>query len=154
MPLSIFLKCSWRWIVTGGLSTADILTGHNRKRTGVTNNINGGSVLFKRPSKPWQHDSESAWTIAGPWNWSLNEFSHHSFFLFTPVKCETGLLTAHQALSCSICGSFSHSFNLCPKSALTNHLRETKATPSMTPVCYNFNENIFSFVNCKYIHAC
>lgn len=30
--------------------------------TGVTNNINEGSNLFKYPIKPWQHDCEPAWT--------------------------------------------------------------------------------------------
>lgn len=38
------------------------------------------NVTFNSPRIPWQSDSESAWTIPGPWNWStLMESRHHSF---------------------------------------------------------------------------
>ena len=68
--------------------------------------------------------------------------------------------TGRQALSCSICGSFSHSLNMCPKSVAIVHppagpkTDEDKVTPFWTPMCHNFNENVCKFVNCKYIHAC
>ena len=71
--------------------------------------------------------------------------------------------TGHQALSCSICGSFSHSPNLCPKTTINVHpskpvsspLKEdAKVTQPMTPLCHNFNESVCKFYNCKYFHAC
>ncbi len=70
--------------------------------------------------------------------------------------------TGRQALSCSICDSFSLSSNLCPKSVAIIHLPkragpktgETKVTPFMTLMCYNLNENVGTFVNSKYIGAC
>ncbi len=68
--------------------------------------------------------------------------------------------TGRQALSCSICGSFSHSSNMCPKSVAIVHppagpkTDENKVSPFWTPMCHNFNENVCKFVNCKYIHAC
>lgn len=42
------------WLISqimGLFSTADTLTCHSRKSTGVTNNINKGSILFERPGK-------------------------------------------------------------------------------------------------------
>ncbi|CAJ1053430.1 uncharacterized protein LOC115597353 [Xyrichtys novacula] len=67
--------------------------------------------------------------------------------------------TGRQALSCSICSSFSHSSNLCPKSVATVKQPrdlgyETKVKPSITPVCINFNENVCKYANCRYFHAC
>lgn len=39
-------------IVIGLFSQQTFLTSYSRKSAAVTNNINGGSVLFKNPSKP------------------------------------------------------------------------------------------------------
>jgi len=68
--------------------------------------------------------------------------------------------TGHQALSCSICGSHSHTLNLCPKSVSPFTSKpgfqtvDSKVTPFATPLCFNFNENVCKFYNCKYVHAC
>lgn len=48
--------------------TAHLLTCHIRKTTGVTNNINNGSVISSCPSKPWQWDP--ACMTPGSRNWS------------------------------------------------------------------------------------
>lgn len=68
--------------------------------------------------------------------------------------------TGHQALACSICGSHSHTLNLCPKSVSPPPSKpgfqtvDSKVTSFATPLCYNFNENVCKFYNCKYVHAC
>ncbi len=69
--------------------------------------------------------------------------------------------TGHQALSCSICGSHTHTPNLCPKTVALQSPKpgsslqpDPKVMPFATPLCYNFNENVCKFYNCKYVHAC
>ncbi len=69
--------------------------------------------------------------------------------------------TGHQALSCSICGSHTHTPNLCPKTVALQSPKpgsslqpDPKVMAFATPLCYNFNENVCKFYNCKYVHAC
>lgn len=63
--------------------------------------------------------------------------------------------TGHQVLSCSICGSFSHYSNLCPKSIYApKSENQSKVKSLITRLCYNFNENVCRFYNSKFVHAC
>ncbi|KAK2849705.1 hypothetical protein Q7C36_008488 [Tachysurus vachellii] len=71
--------------------------------------------------------------------------------------------TGHCVLSSSLCGAFTHTPSLCPRSAkpttsaerLLKANDEEKVKPMIhTPMCYNFNENVCRFPNCKFIHAC
>lgn len=64
--------------------TAGILTGHWRKSTCVSNNINNGSVVLEYLSKPCQRDSEPKCKIsakAAKWKSAMV-----IFFLLTPGK--------------------------------------------------------------------
>ncbi len=68
--------------------------------------------------------------------------------------------TGHQALSCSICGSHTHTPNLCPKTVALQSPKpgsslqpDPKVMPFATPLCYNLLE-FCKFYNCKYVHAC
>ncbi len=84
--------------------------------------------------------------------------------------------TGHKILACSICGSFSHATSLCPRTALQelaspkfpplpsqsvgNAVRNSskRQVPSSsgykTPICINFNENVCTFHNCRFMHVC
>lgn len=77
--------------------------------------------------------------------------------------------TGHQALSCAVCGSFSHTASLCPKTVIQHGQPSQvsqkmadkiitkvnpKSKPWQPPLCINFNENVCRFANCKFIHAC
>ncbi|XP_078808793.1 uncharacterized protein LOC144994542 [Oryzias latipes] len=79
--------------------------------------------------------------------------------------------TGHRTLTCSVCGSFSHSTSLCPKTAM-RALSITPAQPSgsappflprgqvpfrsrsRAPLCHFFNEGVCVYPNCKYMHVC
>ena len=84
--------------------------------------------------------------------------------------------TGHRTLACSICGSFSHTTSLCPRTAL-QELSSSKSQPQpkqsmsnpvshpskrqvlfpsgfKSPVCINFNENVCTYPNCKFMHVC
>lgn len=67
--------------------TAGVLTCQIMKITGVANNINNSSLLFKCPCEPKQCDSESACTISGAvkWNLALTDFGIHVRAF--PVTC-------------------------------------------------------------------
>lgn len=58
--------------------------------------------------------------------------------------------TDDQALSCSLCGSFSHTAFLCPKTASTHDTSasapEQVKPDRQTPLCYNFNENVYTVI--------
>ena len=81
----------------------------------------------------------------------------------------------HQSLSCAICSSHGHTSVLCPKAATTAPVYASKTSlvhgdvhvrqPSDRlgraifsfngrPICYNFNESVCSFHNCKFSHIC
>lgn len=63
--------------------TAAFLTYHSRKSTGVTNNTNDGSVLFRCFKKPWQWSSMfSTRTLKLK---QVNGIQPSLFLLFTPV---------------------------------------------------------------------
>ncbi len=85
--------------------------------------------------------------------------------------------TGHKTKSCSICGSFSHTANLCPRTAYeTSHGKadqsfksdiESKVSRvqglpskgrvlevSSMPVCINFNESVCLYLKCKFLHCC
>lgn len=74
--------------------------------------------------------------------------------------------TGHRPLSCTVCGSFTHTTtSFCPKAASSfqpavpkvkhERSKEIKVkTALQTPLCYKFNENFCAFRNCKFIHAC
>ncbi|XP_030269433.1 uncharacterized protein LOC115579872 [Sparus aurata] len=82
--------------------------------------------------------------------------------------------TGHKTLACSICGSFSHTTSLCPRTAFQD-LSTPKPQPKnpvlnqvnhppkrqvffpsgfKTPTCINFNENVCTYPNCKFMHVC
>ena len=75
--------------------------------------------------------------------------------------------TGRQAVSCAVCGSFSHNSTLCPKSAFQGNTPRLQASApagrksqvpyspgNNTPICINFNENVCTYRNCKYLHIC
>ena len=75
--------------------------------------------------------------------------------------------TGRQAVSCAVCGSFSHNSTLCPKSAFQGNTPRFQASApagrksqvpyspgNNTPICINFNENVCTYRNCKYLHIC
>ena len=81
--------------------------------------------------------------------------------------------TGHKLLCCSICGSFNHTVNLCPKTLPINEpLQKPQAnlstfysdgqlkklvryTPgSHVPICNNFNESVCTLRFCKFMHVC
>ncbi len=53
-PQTFWDLCPYYLWVYETFFTADILTCHSKKSTGVTNGINDGSVLFRCPSESWQ----------------------------------------------------------------------------------------------------
>lgn len=58
----------------------------SRKITGVTNNINDRSVLFKRPHNVWHCHIEPVWIIAGHLICHSFYYSHLCFFLLSHVR--------------------------------------------------------------------
>lgn len=65
------------------------------------------------------------------------------------------------ALSFSLCGSFAHTYSLCPRIAKpqAGRLPKDEAAENVnpmihTPMCHNFNKSVCMFPNCKFIHAC
>lgn len=64
--MELYTQSNWKglegyvdtWYPLQAVFTADILTCHSRKSTGVTNNINDYSVVFKCLSKSWQWGSK------------------------------------------------------------------------------------------------
>lgn len=85
--------------------------------------------------------------------------------------------SAHPPLSCSLCGSFSHKTELCPKALVREAPSQATPpgqqqprgygpqTPAFTrqvpydpnrkiPICIQFNENVCTFPHCKYMHIC
>ncbi|XP_059184567.1 uncharacterized protein LOC131966552 [Centropristis striata] len=84
--------------------------------------------------------------------------------------------TGHKTIACSICGSFSHTSSLCPRTARqelstsktqlqpknpapfpVGYLAKSQvpfALNQKSPICNNFNNNVCSFPNCKFMHVC
>lgn len=71
--------------------------------------------------------------------------------------------TGHRTLSCSLCGSFSHTSSLCPKVSISSSAtsksdvgessQEVKPA-AFTPLCFHYNENVCNRSNYKFIHVC
>lgn len=87
--------------------------------------------------------------------------------------------TAHPPLSCSVCDSYSHRTDLCPKASSqgsaskpkpsqpavqhpqtgygqsANTRQQVPYAPNRNiPICIQFNENVCTFPKCKYMHIC
>ena len=73
---------------------------------------------------------------------------------------DLGLMSRHfsgrPALSCSICGAFTHVSDMCPKSAsFTTISAPGKVNyKNPMPLCIKFNEAVCTFPNCKFVHSC
>ena len=74
------------------------------------------------------------------------------------------LFTGRQALSCSICGSFTHTSGFCPRTAAAANVKAENARPSApsqksvkeptSNVCIRFNEAVCTYSTCKFMHIC
>lgn len=97
--LSTFISCSWfnqllfnQLIVAWQLMSIKYLeqtfwlTAVGKAQVFVADNIKNCSGLFKCQSKPGNCDSDPAYTVRGPWNWSSYMESFTLFILLvTPV---------------------------------------------------------------------
>ncbi|XP_034546186.1 uncharacterized protein LOC117817554 [Notolabrus celidotus] len=124
----------------------------------------GGSLFYE------YHKSFSAKAAL-----SIQKFNQRVDWSVVDLGLISRHFTGHKTLACTVCGSFSHTTSLCPRTALQRlstsrplsrpdapasssgfrPKRQVQTFRGSTPhLCMNFNESVCTYPNCRFLHAC